>query len=82
MLLNPQKFHSSIPSIFGPSEYHLVLKSIFDSCIKCSFQPTSFINRILDLFPSSNQNKKKNSSIQIKCMFKKKVYLKIEFMRI
>ncbi|CAF0839712.1 unnamed protein product, partial [Rotaria sordida] len=65
MLLNPQRFHSSMPSIFGPSECYSVLKIIFDSCIKCSFQPTSFINRILDLFPSINDNKK-NSSTQIK----------------
>jgi hypothetical protein len=68
MLLNPQKFHSFMPSIFGPSQCHLILKSIFDSCIKCSFQPTSFINRILDLFSSTNE-KKKNSSTQIKCRF-------------
>ncbi len=68
MLLNPQKFHSSMPSIFGPNEYNFVLKTIFDSCIQCSFQPTSFINRILDLFSSSN-DKKKYSSTQIKCIF-------------
>ncbi|CAF3053354.1 unnamed protein product [Rotaria sp. Silwood2] len=65
MLLNPQRFHSSMPSIFGPGECNSVLKTIFDTCIKCSFQPTSFINRILDLFPSTNDNKK-NSSTQIK----------------
>ncbi|CAF4715824.1 unnamed protein product, partial [Rotaria sp. Silwood1] len=65
MLLNPQRFHSSMPSIFGPGECYTVLKTIFDSCIKCSFQPTSFINRILDLFPSINDNKK-ISSTQIK----------------
>lgn len=68
MLLNPQRFHSSMPSIFGPNEYDLVLKTIFDSCIKCSFQPTSFINRIRDIFPSSNT--KENSSTPIKCMLK------------
>jgi hypothetical protein len=70
MLLNPQRFHSSMPSIFGPSECHLVLKTIFDSCIQCSFQPTSFINRILGLFTSAN-DKKRNSSTQIKCMFER-----------
>jgi len=67
MLLNPQKFYSSMPLIFGPNECNLVLKNIFDSCIQCSFQPTSFINRILDLFSSLN-DKKTNSSIQIKCI--------------
>ncbi len=69
MLLNPQKFHLSMPLIFGPNECNLVLKNIFDSCVKCSFQPTSFINRIRDLFPSLND--KKNSSTQIKCRFLK-----------
>jgi hypothetical protein len=67
MLLNPQKFYSSMPSIFGPNECNLVLKNIFDSCTQCSFQPTSFINRILDLFTSLNDTKK-NSSTQIKCI--------------
>lgn len=66
MLLNPQRFHLSMPSIFGPDDCYSVLRTIFDSCIKCSFQPTLFTNRILDLFPSSNDNNK-NISTSIKC---------------
>jgi hypothetical protein len=65
MFLNPQKFQTSMPSVFGPGDCHVVLKSIFDSCIKCSFQSASFINRILDLFHSSSDNKK-NLLTQIK----------------
>ncbi|CAF0921739.1 unnamed protein product [Adineta steineri] len=66
MLLNPQKFQSLMPSIFGPDQCHLILKSIFDSCIKCSFRPKSFMNRILDLFPLSKNDKEKTSSTQTK----------------
>jgi hypothetical protein len=66
ILLNPQRFHSSMLSIFGPNECNSVLKTIFDCCIKCSFQPKSFINRIRDLFTLSNETKR-NSLIQIEC---------------
>lgn len=62
MLLNCQRFHSSMPSIFGPGDCYSVLKSIFDCCIRCSFQPTSFINRIRDLFLSSNETKKDSTA--------------------
>lgn len=55
MLLNCQRFHSSMPTIFGPGDYYSVLKSIFDCCIRCSFQPTSFINRIRELFSSNER---------------------------
>ena len=68
MLLNPQKFHFSMPTKFGPDQCYTVLKTIFNSCIKCSFQPASFINRILDLFPPTNDNKK-YSTTKITCMF-------------
>ena len=50
IILNPHKFRLFMPSIFGPAECSTVLTSIFDACIKCTFQPTLFINRILDLF--------------------------------
>jgi hypothetical protein len=66
MLLNPQKFRSSMPSLFGPGESHTVLASIFNSCIKCAFQQTSFIKRILDIFPTPNDDDK-DSYTQIKC---------------
>ena len=49
-----------MPTVFGPSECDLILKNIFDSCIQCSYQPTLFVNRLIDLFPLLN-NKKKNS---------------------
>ncbi|CAF3520013.1 unnamed protein product [Rotaria sp. Silwood1] len=65
MLLNPQKFRVSMPSKFGPDECHVVLTSIFDSCIKCAFQQASFIKRILDLFPTPN-DEEKDSYTQIK----------------
>lgn len=68
ILLNPQRFHYSMPSVFGPGEYHSVLKTIFDSCVNCSFQPTLFLNRIRDIFTIFNEEKKQ-SSIEIKCNF-------------
>ncbi|CAF3492966.1 unnamed protein product [Rotaria sp. Silwood1] len=54
-----------MPSKFGPDECHVVLTSIFDSCIKCAFQQASFIKRILDLFPTPN-DEEKDSYTQIK----------------
>lgn len=72
MLLNPQRFHSSMPLVFGPAECYSVLKTIFDSSTKCSFQPTSFINRIRDLFSSANDTKG-SSSTPIKCNYTKKL---------
>ncbi|CAF4026788.1 unnamed protein product [Rotaria sp. Silwood2] len=65
MLLNPQKFRSSMPSTFGPDECHIVLTSIFDSCIKCAFQQASFIKRVLDIFPIP-KDEEKDSYTQIK----------------
>ncbi|UJR16455.1 hypothetical protein I4U23_003357 [Adineta vaga] len=64
LLLNPQKFHSSMPLVFGPNQWHLVLKSIFNSCIRCSFQPISFTHRLMELFPSTN-DEIQASSVQI-----------------
>ncbi|CAF0716794.1 unnamed protein product [Adineta steineri] len=58
MLLNPQKFRFSMPSMFGPGECHTVLATIFNSCIKCAFQQTSFIKRILDIFPTPKEDEK------------------------
>ena len=78
MLLNAQRFHSSMPSVFGPSDCYSVLKSIFDCCIKCSFQPTSFLNRIHELFPSSD-SKQKNSTTEISRMSTKKSFICIIF---
>ena len=66
IILNPQKFRCSMPSVFGPDECSVVLTSILDSCIKCTFQPSLFISRIKDLFPTPNEEKK-NSFTQIKC---------------
>ncbi len=67
MLLNPQKFRTSMPSKFGPDESHIVLSSIFDSCIKCAFQPALLLPEILDTFPPPKPEKK-DSYVQIKCM--------------
>ncbi|CAF0865687.1 unnamed protein product [Adineta ricciae] len=64
LLLNPHKFSSFMPAIFGPNQCHLVLKKIFDACIKCSFQPKSFTHRLMDLFPSTS-DKKLNSSPEV-----------------
>ncbi|CAF1623622.1 unnamed protein product [Adineta ricciae] len=58
MLLNPQKFRLSMPSVFGPAEIHIVLATIFNSCVKCAFQQTSFIRRILDIFPTPKDENK------------------------
>ncbi|UJR30004.1 hypothetical protein I4U23_017550 [Adineta vaga] len=65
MLLNPQKFRVSMPSIFGPAEIHTVLATIFNSCIKCAFQQTSFLKRILDIFPVP-KDQEKDSYTQLK----------------
>ena len=63
--LNPQKFRLFMPSMFGPAECSLVLTSIFDSCIKCTFQPTPFINRILELFSTpDHDNDSSHTKIQ------------------
>ncbi len=69
MLLNPQKFRSSMPSIFGPSDCYTVLTSIFNSCIKCAFQQTRFIEEILKTFSTSN-DEEEDSCTQIKCIYK------------
>ena len=66
MLLNPQKFRLSMPSIFGPDESQIVLASIFNLCIKCAFEQISFIKRILDIFPTP-KDEDKDSYTQIKC---------------
>lgn len=58
IILNPQKFRFLMPSIFGPDQCSVVLTSILDSCIKCTFQPPSFISRIRDLFPTPSEEKK------------------------
>ena len=67
MLLNPQKFRFSMPSIFGPAESLTVLTSIFDSCIKCAFQQASFLQEILHTF-ARPKTEKKDSYIQLKRM--------------
>jgi hypothetical protein len=66
MLLNPQQFRLLMPSIFGPDEIQIVLASIFNLCIKCAFEQTSFIKRILDIFPIPN-DENKDSYTQVKC---------------
>ena len=71
VVLNPQKFRFLMPSVFGPGDFSLVLTSIFDSCIKCAFQPTSFNQRIRELFPSPEENKK-SSFTSIKRKIEKK----------
>lgn len=58
IVLNPQKFRFLMPSVFGPGDFSVVLTSIFDSCIKCAFQPTIFNQRILELFPLPDATKK------------------------
>ncbi len=78
MLLNPQKFHSLIPSTFGPDECHIVLSSIFNSCIKCAFRQTSFIQEILEAF-SIPKDDKKDSYTQIKCMYQKSFFSSNKF---
>lgn len=67
MLLNPQKFRTSMLSVFGPAECHNVLASIFDCCIKCAFQQSSFIKRILDVFPIPD-DEEKDLYTQMQCM--------------
>lgn len=69
MLLNPHKFRSSMPSIFGPNDCQIVLTSIFNSCIKCAFQQ-EFPRRILNTF-SISKDEKQDSYTQIKCKDKK-----------
>lgn len=54
--------------IFGPGECYSVLKTIFDSCVNCSFQPTLFQNRIREIFSVLNEEKKCLST-EIKCNF-------------
>ena len=71
MLLNPQKFRLSMPSVFGPAEIHIVLATIFNSCVKCAFQQTSFIRRILDIFPTP-KDENKDLYTEIKRMLKKR----------
>lgn len=70
MLLNPQKFHSSMPKIFGPSDCLTIVALIFNSCIKCAFQQTSILQEMLHTF-SISKNEKKDSYTQIICMNKK-----------
>lgn len=55
--LNPQKIFNSMPTKFGPGNFCSVLKSIFDACIKCSFQPNSFLNSIFEIFPTPDETK-------------------------
>ncbi|CAF3710875.1 unnamed protein product [Rotaria socialis] len=65
MLLDPQKFRSCMLSVFGPDKCHTVLTSIFDACIKCAFQETSFTKRILEIFPAP-KDEEKDSYVKIK----------------
>ncbi len=69
MLLNPQKFGSSMPLIFGPGDCQTILALIFNSCIKCAFQQTSILQNMLNVF-SISKDEKKDSYTQIKCMNK------------
>jgi hypothetical protein len=55
-----------MPSIFGPDESQIVLASIFNLCIKCAFEQTPFIKRILDIFPIPN-DENEDSYTQVKC---------------
>jgi hypothetical protein len=70
MLLNPQKFRSSMPSVFGPGECLMVLKSIINSCINCAFQSTLVIKEIVDIY-SIPEEDEKDSYIPIKCIVKR-----------
>ena len=70
MLLNPQKFRSSMPSIFGPGECLMVLKLIINSCINCAFQSTLVIKEIIDIY-SIPEEDEKDSYIPIKCIVKR-----------
>jgi hypothetical protein len=70
MLLNPQKFRSSMASVFGPDDCHTVLTSILDSCVQCTFKQSLFIKRILELFPAPDDEKRKFYT-KIQCMFKR-----------
>jgi hypothetical protein len=74
MLLNPQKFRSSMPSVFGPGDCQTILSSIFNSCINCAFQHTTVIQGMINTF-SIPKDENKDSYIQIKCMNKTKTFL-------
>lgn len=65
MLLNPSKFRSLMPSVFGPDSCQNVLTSIFNSCIKCAFSST-FPQLILNTF-SISKDDKPDSYMSIKC---------------
>jgi hypothetical protein len=69
MLLNPQKFRSSMPSIFGPDDCQTIIALIFNSCIKCAFQQTSILQEMLNTF-SIAKDEKQDSYTQIRCMNK------------
>jgi hypothetical protein len=75
MLLNPQKFRSLMPSVFGPDECHTVLRSIINSCVNCAFRSTSVIDEINDVYQLP-EDEEKDSYTQIKCMYKNIVLIK------
>lgn len=66
MLLNPQKFYHSMPSVFGPAETDTVLTAIFNACVKCAFKPVAFIRRILDIFHTPKDDGNNESHTRIK----------------
>lgn len=66
MFLNPQKFRSMMPSMFGPGEADQVLATILDSCIKCAFHQ-SVSREILNAFPRPDAERQ-DSFTPIKCM--------------
>ena len=70
IFLNPHKFPSSLPSIFGPDECYTVMTSILDACVKCAFQQASFVKRILDVFPIP-KHKDKHFYKPIQCTIRK-----------
>jgi len=74
IILNPHKFRFLMPSKFGPDYCSVVLTTILDSCVKCTFQPPSFISRIRDLFPTPNEEKK-NSFQKIKLENHTEIYV-------
>ncbi|CAF0811215.1 unnamed protein product [Didymodactylos carnosus] len=58
MLMNPQKLRTLLPSKFGPDEPSKVLKLILDSCYRCAFQSSSYIDLILNMTPITLQKSK------------------------
>jgi len=68
MLLNPQKFSSSMSSQFGPGQCDVVLSLIFNASIKCAFNTSTLTEDIKTIFPKPS-NDKMQSYTPIHCRF-------------